>query len=495
MSSARFSSTWGLLLSVLGIAIGTGNIWRFPRIAAKNGGDEGAGAFLIAWLVCLVLWSIPLIIAEYALGRSARAGVIRSFVYHGGPGWAWIGGFVALVATSIMFYYSVVTGWCVYYAGYMAMQPLPATTEAAFSVWETFHAQGLAVVFHGFAMGIGALVVARGVQLIERLNKILIPSLLVIVLICLVRSLTLPGAWSGVDYLFTVKWSQLLSVTVWLEALTQNAWDTGAGWGMIIVYAAYMSARGGIVKYSVITATTNNLVSLMAALVVFGTVFALLGRDMSHADILKVMKDSGPASTGLTFIWMPQLFARMTFGGVLCFLFFLGLSFAAFSSLISMIELAARVLVDFGVRRRTAAIAVGAVGFLLGLPSALSLDFLSNQDFVWGVGLILSGLFVAAVCTKWGTARFIDDFRNSSDDWNVGRAWTVVISVVIPLLAIVLLFWWLYLSFSVFAPDRWWDPTVPFSVGACLLYWGFGMGILLLLNRRFVTWLESNRET
>ena len=107
------------------------------------------------------------------------------------------------------------------------------------------------------------------------------------------------------------------------------------------------------------------------------------------------MRTSGPASTGLTFIWMPQLFARMVFGHPLAVLFFLGLSFAGFSSLIAMLELPVRIVVDAGVRRSHAILFIVVVSYLLGIPSARNLDLLSNQDFVWGVALMLSGAMVA----------------------------------------------------------------------------------------------------
>ncbi len=106
----RFSSRLGMLLSVLGIAVGTGNIWRFPRIAAQNAGEDGAGAFLLVWLLFLFTWSVPLIIAEYALGRKGRMGVVGTFARVAGARFAWMGGFVGVVATAIMFYYSVVAG-------------------------------------------------------------------------------------------------------------------------------------------------------------------------------------------------------------------------------------------------------------------------------------------------------------------------------------------------------------------------------------------------
>ena len=118
-ANQRFTSRLGLLLSVLGIAVGTGNIWRFPRIAAQCGGQEGAGSFLIAWLCFLFLWSIPLIIAEYVLGRKNRSGVLSTIANSAGSKFTWMGGFIGFVSTAIMFFYSVIVGWCIYYFVYI----------------------------------------------------------------------------------------------------------------------------------------------------------------------------------------------------------------------------------------------------------------------------------------------------------------------------------------------------------------------------------------
>ena len=161
----RFSTRLGLLLSVLGIAVGTGNIWRFPRIAAQNAGDDGAGAFLVAWLVFLFVWSVPLIIAEYALGRRGRMGVVGTFAKIAGEKFAWMGAFVGFVAAAIMFYYSVVAGWCIYYLFQMIFEPLPLSTGAAQGIWDGFQGSGFPVAFHALAMGLGGLVVYRGTRL------------------------------------------------------------------------------------------------------------------------------------------------------------------------------------------------------------------------------------------------------------------------------------------------------------------------------------------
>ncbi|MEM0962741.1 MAG: sodium-dependent transporter, partial [Bacteroidota bacterium] len=179
--SARFSSRWTLILSVLGIAVGTGNIWRFPRIAASNAGEGGAGAFLLAWLIFLLAWSIPLIIAEYALGQRGRSGVVGTFAKLAGPKFAWLGAFVAFVAAAIMCYYSVVAGWCAYYIASSAFSGLPVTSEASLAAWTSFQASPWPIVLHAGMMMLGVLAVRGGVKTIEKANSVLVPTLLVIV--------------------------------------------------------------------------------------------------------------------------------------------------------------------------------------------------------------------------------------------------------------------------------------------------------------------------
>ena len=478
----RFSSQWGFFLSVLGIAVGTGNIWRFPRIVAQNGGEDGGGAFLVAWLVFLFAWSIPLIMVEYVWGRKHRSGVIATFIKEGGKKFAWMGAFVAFVATAITFFYSVVVGWCIYYLIQSIISPLPQTTEAAMATWNDYQSGGWPLLFHALAMGLGALAIWKGVTSIERVNKVLVPTLLVIVLICVVRALTLPGAWEGVAYLFTPEWDQLAHPKIWIEALTQNAWDTGAGWGLFLTYAAYMSVKQGVVKSAVATAIGNNIVSLMAALMVFGTVFAILQTEMgmSQVEVLEVMKTSGPASTGLTFIWMPQLFQRMFLGAPLAILFFLGLTFAGFSSLIAQLELPTRVFIDAGFTRPKAIGLVVGVSYLLGIPSAISLNILSNQDFVWGVALMISGAFVAFIVIYNGVSKMRDEHLVGNPyDWSVGKWWVYVVKYFIPIAAVVLLIWWLSQSVT----DRWYDPFETGSLMTVLAQWAIILGSLYAGNK------------
>ena len=497
----RFSSRWVMLLTMLSMAVGTGNIWRFPRIAAQNGGGE----FLVPWVTFLFLWSIPLFLVEFGAGRMTRRGPVAAFVQLAGPRWAWAGAWVAFVATAIMFYYSVVTGWTLRYVVAAAAGEIPRSEPGTF--WGEYTTSWWPVLTHGISMALGAYIIARGVTAIERVAKVLMPTLIVLVLVLAVRAVTLPGAGDGLAYLFTVDWEHLGNARIWVEALTQNAWDTGAGWGLILCYAAYLREHEDTALNAFIVPTANNMVSLTCGVMVMCTVFAVipqlaqnLANQPQALDAYPALAEAvrngepltadliqrtifGAGNEGLTFIWMPQLFARIPFGRLFMLLFFLALFFAAFTSLIAMIELATRVLTDAGVARARALAGVSAAGFLLGVPSALSLDVLHNQDWVWGVGLMVSGLFFAGAVIAHGVRRFRESQLNHEhSDIRIGKWWEIVITTLVPLQAAVLLVWWFYQA-------RGWDPAgwlAPFAVenvGTILLQWGIVLVGLFALNR------------
>ena len=490
-----FSSKLGMILSVLGIAVGTGNIWRFPRIAAQNGGEDGAGAFLIAWAIFLLMWSIPLIIAEYGIGRSGRKGVVQSFADLIGEKKGWMGGFIGFVACGIMFYYSVVAGWCLYYLSHAIFAPLPETADQAIGIWESFQGSNWPIFTHATVMLLGGYIVIKGIKSIEKMNKILIPSLLVVLVICLVKALTIEGSGVGIKYLFTPDWSDLKSPQLWLEALTQNAWDTGAAWGLILTYATYMRKQDNVTISAFQTGIGNNLVSITSAIIIFSTVFGTLGATMSNTEILDVMKTSGPASTGLTFIWMPRLFATMSGGGIFSVLFFLGLTFAAFSSLISMIELATKVFVDAGATRKKATKIICVAGFAFGIPSAMNLTFFANQDFVWGIGLMISGAFISYAVIKYGAHKFRTELVNTEDEGlQLGSWWEIILKYVIPVEVVTLLGWWMFLSATEYAPDSWYNPLSTFSVATVLLQWALALVLVKVFNKRLVTNKSSSEQ-
>ena len=475
-----FSSRWALIIATIGIAVGTGNIWRFSRVVAQNGG----GSFLIPWVIFLLLWSVPLIIAEFTIGKSARFGPVGAISKIAGKKFGWMGAFIVFVSTAIMFYYSVVTGWCLRYF-------LSAISGSLFKVsdhlkyWNDFSSGSEPIIFHLAAMLIVGFVVLRGITKgIEKVSKILVPSLLIILLILFIRAVTLPGAFEGIKYFFTPKLEIILDYKVWLNALTQNAWDTGAGWGLIMTYAIYMRKKEDISLNAALIGFGNNSVSLIAGITIFSTVFAL-----SSVDAMQQVSQSGPANTGLTFIYLPILFSKISSNNFIntffASLFFLALFFAAVTSLISMVELSTRTLIDFGFKRKKAILFVIIVGFLLGLPSAVDLTFLANQDWVWGVGLILSGAFISFAVIRFGVDKFRTELVNGfGSDIKIGKWYNYLIGILIPLQAIILISWWLISSIS--WDSEWWNPFHAENAGTALFQWAVVLSIFIAANKIFV---------
>jgi NSS family neurotransmitter:Na+ symporter len=444
-----------MLLAMLGMAVGTGNIWRFPRIAASNGG----GSFLVAWVVFLLAWSIPLIILEFAMGKGTRRGTVGAFVKTLGPKFAWMGAWIAFVATAIMFYYSVVMGWTIRFFVATLSGEIPTAVPDAF--WEGFHSTPQALLTHLVAMALGLFVVSKGVKGIETAAKILIPSLIVLVIVLAIKALTLPGASNGLAFLFTPRLSELGNYRIWLEALTQNAWDTGAGWGLITTYAVYMRTREDTALNAFVIGFGNNSMSLLAGIMVLCTVFSVM------PDAYQTVVGAG--NEGLTFIWVPRLFSQIPGGRFFMALFFLALVFAAWTSLVAMIELASRVLMDLGLTR--------------------------GRAWVWGVGLMLSGFFFAFAVLRYGVTKWRETFINQSgSDVRIGAWWDWAMRLVV-VEAVVLMVWFLW---SARAMDEAgvtdWGATLtllsPYNIGSVLIQSGIVLVLLIALNR----WLARSAD-
>ena len=484
-TSDFFASRWGIVLAGLGMAVGTGNLWRFPRIAAQNGG----GAFLVPWLLFLFAWSIPLLIAEFGMGRGARRGPVGAFAKLTGGRTAWMGGFVAVTSVMIMFYYSVVTGWMLKYfvtalgGGLGAADPAAYWDAYSTSVWQP-------VLFHVAAVSGAGLVVARGVTGgIERANRILIPLLFVLLLFAVARAVTLPGAGEGLAWLFTPDLGALANYRTWLEALTQSAWSTGAGWGLILCYAVYVREREDVVTSAATIGLGNNAASLLAAMAILPAAFAILPAGEA-AEALAA------GNTGLTFVWIPQVFARMPAGGLFLPLFFLAMFCAALSSLIAMVELGTRVLIDAGATRARAVRLVVGAAVVCGAPSAVSMAVFENQDWVWGLALMVSGLFIAVAAIRYGVDSFRDDFVNThAGGRRAGRLWGWILKYLVPVEFAAMFGWWMYQAAAVYDPEGWWNPLRVYSVGTCVMQWGVALAVLGAFNRRLAARGAADRAT
>ena len=460
-----------MLLSMIGIAVGTGNIWRFPRIAAKYEG----GSFLIPWLVFLFLWSIPILLMEYVIGKGTRKGTVGAFARLVGPHYAWMGAFVGFVSTAIMFYYSVVNGWCLWYLLAALTGNLQGLGVAeAQTLWSNVIHGAQPVLFHLLSMGIGTVILSRNVvRGIERANRLFVPSLVVLMAVLLLRAVTLPGALKGIESFLTVRWEMFFDYRPWLDALSQNAWSMSASWGLILTYVVYLRKREDTVLNPVITAFANHSISLVAGIMIFATVYALIPLRAAE-----VISQPGPLNTGLAFIWIPQLLSRLPGGTLFSIIFFLALSFAFMSSLISMIALAVRVLSDAGLTTWKTTLLVGVLGFLMGISYALSPTFFLNQDWVWGIGLIVSGAFFAFAVLRFDVACFRKNYINvEGSDVRVGKGYDLVVRTCIPVEVVVLIGRWFWVAIQAgpggvvdsFAGRIGGDLSPPVGNGSCPL--------------------------
>ena len=437
----QFSSRLGLILTTIGAAVGTGNIWRFPREAAANGG----GSFMIGWLLFLFAWSIPLLMAEFDIGKKTRLGTIGAMRDMAGRRFTWMGVWMMWVGTAVGFYYAVVMGWTIRYfwiaiSGEMSSATDTTETQA---LWDNFiSSPGEVVLFQLLAVSFSAFIVYNGISGIEKANMILIPCLVAFLVVAMIYPFILnpSGAAMGLRFMFIPQWDYLFQGETWIRALTQSAWSTSAGFGMAITYAVAMRKKEDIGLNAFLTGLGNNSVSLIAGVAVLGTVFALSD---TTADGLEAV-ESG--SSGLTFIHLTALFATMgTAGWIIGSIFFLAMSFAALTSMVSTLQACVVNFVDMGWERKEAVRYISVAIAVAGIPSAISIEFLDNQDFVWGTGLIISGLMVAIVVMRFGVSDFREKLINTQyADIQIGKWWEYIIKYVLPIEFIAVFGYFIY---------------------------------------------------
>jgi len=513
--SDQFNGRLGLIFASIGAAIGTGNIWRFPRMVGANGG----GTFLIPWLFFLFIWSIPLVIAEYAMGKRSRTGTVGTFRIFAGKRFAWMGLWTAWISTAIGFYYAVVSGWTVKYFQLGITGALNGKGVDTTEVWNAFLQNPGQVIFFQFVIVVLTLgAIWKGAKAIEKVNFYLMISLFALLFLTLFLSLWMDledGSLDGAMFMFTVDFDMLGEPEVWINGLSQSAWSCSAGMGMCITYAVYMSKDEDTVLNAFTMGLANNSISIIAGLAVLSAIFAV------NPDPLATVTGG---SSAITFLALPEVFAKAPMDpiGPLFMMagFFLALSFAAMTSMISTVELCVRNFVDHGYDREKSVFITGVAIFLFGLPSAImwiKLDssgvafpeFLEVQDHIWGYGLMFSGLFIAFSIWKYGylkwksqveegsaapgfagylgigVSAFRDDFINTGDnDLEVGRWWDILIYIAFPILFAVLMI--SYFADMIANTENVWDPSNPKGVTIILLFWGVVAGLFIWFNRYLV---------
>lgn len=476
----EFSNRWGIILASLGMAIGAGNLWRFPRLAGQYG-----GTFLILWVLFLLVWSIPILLAEFSMGKKARRSVIGSYSEASGKPLTWMGFFIALCTLGITFYYSVVTAWAFKYLGF-SIQNLfseSVTADPAYlkQYWEEVSNGSWTTVFlNVVAVLLGIFILYKGIRKgLEKANKFLIPTLFVLLILISAFSLTMENGWKGLEYMFSIRPELFKEPGVWIEALSQSAWSTGAGWGLMMTLSAYSREKEDVTLNIFISGFGNNTASIMAGMAILPAVFALAPSSEEAVSLLQ----SG--NQALTFTVIPQLFGQISGGAILSVVFFFAFFLAAFSSLLPMLELFIKTLTDLGLSRHPASVVTAVFCIAFGVPSALSLDFFSNQDWVWGVGLVLSGLFIVIATLRYGIGRFKKDFIDRDSDFKVSDWYFSGAMVLNVLLAVILVYWWLSQGYSAnpwFTEEGSWNLFDVYSNATVVTQWGMILLVGLALN-------------
>ena len=321
--ASSFSSKIGVLLAAAGSAIGLGSIWKFPYEVGENGG----GAFLLLYIVCSLLFGLPLVMNEFLVGKLSGKSAYGAYrELSGSNKWQWMSWTNVICVAALMSFYFVVTGWCIYYmveAGAGAFEGMGV--EQLRAHFEAFEGKTLTMIIYAI-IGIvmtGAVLWFDVNKGIERLSKILMPILFVILIVMAIHMMFIPGGLKGLHYLFHPDFSKITSKVI-LEAMGLSFFTLSVGVGALVTYGGYMPKDQNVTSTSIQMIVMVLIVSVLAAMIVFPAVFAY---GFSPAE--------GPE---LTFVTLPDVFQNMVSPRITCTFFFALMCVAALTSTISLME-------------------------------------------------------------------------------------------------------------------------------------------------------------
>lgn len=458
----EWGSRFGFLMAMLGAMVGSGNVWRMPYTTGQNGG----GAFLLAYVILLFVIAIPGLMAETALGSYTNQGVIGAFKQTYGRGWSEGFGLVVVAVTiALMSYYIPIIGQILYYVVHSFLLTFFQPGFGSETFWNNFAGSPLLTVgTHTVATTLVAVVLLFGIRRgIERVVKWMIPLLVTTLVVVAIRGLTLPGATEGLAFVFTPDWNYLVRGQTWIAALGQALFSTGLGWGIALTFGSYLRENDDIpLGAGIFTAVGNTSIGLLAIFAVFPVVFAF--------------NLEPTAGTELTFISLVSVFPEIAGGPLWAILFFAGFFFAAFSSGIAITEVGVTTVTEeTQLGRKGSVLAVTSTIWLLGLPSAYSSEFLGMMDFMFGNwGLPLATLLIiGTVGWKIGPERLRVIELNRNANLHVGPRWDVVIKYVIPAVMVFIMTYYLVTNIA--------ESTVQ-TIGGVALMGALLFGALLVMH-------------
>ena len=441
-NSGQPRATWGsklaFILAAAGSAVGLGNIWGFPTVAAANGG----GAFLVLYLIAVALIGAPVMLAELIVGRKTQRNPVGAFkALAPGTAWVVVGGLGVLTGVVILSFYSVIAGWTLAYI----LKTLTGTFGAGADTGAIFAdlagSPVPAISWHIIFMAITVYVVLGGVRDgIERWTKVLMPILAALLVLLAIRAVTLSGAAAGLDFYFNPDFSKVDGGVV-LAAIGQAFFSLSLGMGAMITYGSYVSKRDDLVSSAAWVTAFDTSIAILAGLIIFPTLF--------HAGL-----EPGVGGPGMVFVVLTSLLSSIPpapWGGIVFGTgFFMLLGIAALTSSVSLLEVPTSWAVDErGWSRKRAALMLGVIAFLLGIPSALAngavpwltnlpgvgTDFLTFLFTVFGqyslvIGALLISLFVGWV---WGVQGAGEEVRENDGKFPLGRLWAFLIRFICPI--------------------------------------------------------------
>jgi NSS family neurotransmitter:Na+ symporter len=434
-SQSRWSSRWLFVLAAAGSAVGLGNIWKFPYIAGENGG----GAFVLIYLVCIALVGIPIMISEVLMGREGRSSPIhamRILAKKAGrsPRWALLGWLGVVTGFLILSYYAVIAGWALNYVWLTANGTFDgASGDFVSQAFTDLQADPLQMIAYQTAfMVVTIWIVGRGVTAgLEKAIQWFMPALFILLIVLLIYSFNSGGFAQGWAFMFDLKWDAV-GPEAWLIAMGQAFFTLSLGMGTMMAYGAYVPEDAKLSTTVVTIALLDTLVAIAAGLAIFPIVFAN-GLEVSQ----------GP---GLTFVTLPLAFGQLPFGAFFGAVFFILISFAAITSAISLTEPALAYLTEeYNAKRQRVAISLGVLCWVLGLGTVFSfniwsdffvvgeLNFFGFVDYLsQNIMLPLGGMLIT-IFAVWLLPKDMVNRQLGISSPAMSWAWRIVAGILAPL--------------------------------------------------------------
>jgi len=388
-----FTTHFGLLMSMIGVAVGLGAVWRFPYMVGMFGGS----AFVLFYLAVILLIGIPALAAEWVLGQHTQRGTLGAYQRGGLPGGRFVGMFFFGIVFIACGYYTNAVGWVGFHGVCELLRGVGVSLSASAILppeqgWDGTSLL-LQLVMSGLVIGTCALVIIRGLRRgIERVSRWLVPGLFIVLVILIIRSVTLPGAMRGLHWYLGGFQLSALKPSVMAAAMGMAFFSLSLGGTFMVIYGSYLDPKTAVLKNAILTGIGALLAGLLAGLAIFPAVFAF-----------NLTPESGP---GLIFSTLPKTFAQMPLGWIFGFLFYASLFGAAFLSDVAAFEVMVGGLVDnTKLSRKKASLICCVVVFGLAIPPMINYKIFVPWDLIFGSGVQVLGSLMTVLTVGWCIGR------------------------------------------------------------------------------------------